>query len=205
MNIKIITVNYGNTTPTELLLDSIYSCKDSLKISISIADNCSSIKSLQELNILKDKSKLNIDIFPNEKNLFYWPAAKKIITSLYDVNKTIPDWTLICNNDITFIDEFVDDDFCLEHDLFVTVKKTTNTGGQVEKSYSAKEVKTELLNGLTNIGNPIIKVIDSNYNNSGQLVLKHKFCGKNLRKDYAMETLKNIYSLIESRMFNQNH
>ncbi len=113
--------------------------------------------------------------------------VNKGIEKIFEVRKI--------HNDVTFIDEFVDDDFCREHDLFVTSQKSTNTSGQVEKDYSAKEVKKELLNGLTNIGNPIIKVIDSNYNNSGQLVLKHKFCGKSLRKDYAMETLKNIHSI----------
>ena len=105
MNIKIITVNFGNSAPTELLIESISSCKKLHNISISIIDNCSSKESLQELNNLRTNSELNIDIFTNKKNLFYWPAAKKMIESLNNLKKSIPDWILICNNDITFMDK----------------------------------------------------------------------------------------------------
>jgi GT2 family glycosyltransferase len=51
-------------------------------------------------------SKIKITIFPNKKNLFYWPAAKKIVSIIRESSKKFPDWILICNNDITFSDKF---------------------------------------------------------------------------------------------------
>ena len=106
MNIKIVTVNFGDIAPTKVLIDSISNCEGVEKISILIADNSSSIISLEKLNKLKDKSKLNIKIFPNKKNLYYWPAVKKIISSLNSSKETDPDWILICNNDITIEDKY---------------------------------------------------------------------------------------------------
>ena len=106
MNIKIITVNFGDTNPTKSLVESISLCSLPKKISISIADNSSTIKSLKKLKKLKSKTKINIEIFSNEKNFYYWPAAKKIISSLCDSKKdTFPNWILICNNDVLFKDK----------------------------------------------------------------------------------------------------
>tara|TARA_B110000014_G_scaffold244246_1_gene215266 strand:+ start:2352 stop:3179 length:828 start_codon:yes stop_codon:yes gene_type:complete len=104
MNIKIITVNFGDITPTKVLIDSISCCEEVDSVSISIADNCSTTTSLEQLNRLSDKSIFNIEIFPNKKNLYYWPAVKKIISSLNPRQETFPDWILICNNDISIKD-----------------------------------------------------------------------------------------------------
>ena len=57
------------------------------------------------------------------------------------------------------------------------------------------EIKNSLLDQLTNLGNPSIKIIDANYQNKGELLLKHEHFGKNLKKDYALETLKNLQKL----------
>ena len=90
-------------------------------------------------------------------------------------------------NDITFLDAFIDDDFCVEHDIYITDKNT--------KVYQASKVKKSLLDSLTNIGNPIIRVNNINHNSKGELFLVHDYRGKNLRKDYAIETIKNIYKI----------
>ena len=100
MNIQVITVNYGETLPTESLLESLSLC-DYKDILVSIADNSATKKSINKLIKIKKNSALNIDIFSNKKNLYYWPAAKKIIST----TKNLPDWILICNNDITFNDK----------------------------------------------------------------------------------------------------
>ena len=45
---------------------------------------------------------------------------------------------------------------------------------------------------LTNFGQPIIAVVDGNYKNRGELLLKHEHNGTDLKQDYTMETLRNI-------------
>ena len=42
----------------------------------------------------------------NEKNLYYWPAVKKVISDLRSSTSKFPDWILICNNDITINDRY---------------------------------------------------------------------------------------------------
>jgi stage V sporulation protein R len=56
-------------------------------------------------------------------------------------------------------------------------------------------VKNKLLQGLTNFGQPIIEVVDGNYENRGELLLAHKHDGQDLKGDYARETLRNLQSL----------
>jgi stage V sporulation protein R len=45
---------------------------------------------------------------------------------------------------------------------------------------------------LTNFGQPFIYVEDGNYNNRGELYLRHRHEGVDLKQDYARDTLRNI-------------
>jgi stage V sporulation protein R len=45
---------------------------------------------------------------------------------------------------------------------------------------------------LTNAGNPFIYVEDANFENRGELLLKHEHQGVDLRADYAKETLRSL-------------
>jgi stage V sporulation protein R len=56
-------------------------------------------------------------------------------------------------------------------------------------------VKQKILAGLTNFGQPVIQVIDGNFENRGELLLEHKHDGGDLRLDYARDTLENIFHL----------
>ena len=104
MNLLIITVNYGNTFPTESLLSSLSKCELTGSIKIAIADNESSKASILSLNKKKNELNLDIEIFSYKKNHYYWPAAKKVLSSFVKKEKHYPDWVLICNNDIVFSD-----------------------------------------------------------------------------------------------------
>ena len=55
-----------------------------------------------------------------------------------------------------------------------------------------KEIKEKLLFRLTNFGQPVIYVEDGNYNNRGELYLRHRYEGVELKMDYARDTLRNI-------------
>ena len=58
-----------------------------------------------------------------------------------------------------------------------------------------QEVKTQLLNALTNHGRPFIFVKDGNYRNRGELYLLHQYEGIELKQDYAQDTLANLQKL----------
>lgn len=96
------------------------------------------------------------------------------------------------HNDITFIDEFFDEDFCNETRLFAVDQDKRNNRYFIS-SRDFKEVKSRLLKQLTNFGNPIINVIDGNFKNRSELLLQHIHEGVDLKSDFAMETLKNLF------------
>jgi len=91
-------------------------------------------------------------------------------------------------NDVTFIDEFLTEDFALEHQLFSFGWSNRNERFEID-SREFKNVKERLLSQLTNFGNPFIFVEDANFENRGELLLVHDHRGVDLRNDYANETL----------------
>ena len=105
MDLWLITVNFVNTKLTKQLIDSLTRIDVSNSLKIGIADNASSSKSVEKLNQIKNNSKLDISIFFYKQNYYYWPAAKKVFTKMRKKYKKLPDWILICNNDVTFPDK----------------------------------------------------------------------------------------------------
>ncbi len=103
-------------------------------------------------------------------------------------------------NDITFIDTFLTQAFCDKHKLF-TYKFNRETGMYeiVDRDY--RRIKAKLLFGLTNFGQPLVTVVDGNYRNRGELLLKHQYEGIGLKQDYAQDTLKNIQSIWRRPVF----
>jgi stage V sporulation protein R len=45
------------------------------------------------------------------------------------------------------------------------------------------------------MGQPFIEVVEANFENKGELYLKHRFDGIELRQDYAKDTLLNVYHI----------
>ena len=70
MSIKIITVNYKDSKPTENLIKSIVNCNISSTLKIVIIDNESTDDSLLSLNMLRKKTNLDIEIIPSIKNSY---------------------------------------------------------------------------------------------------------------------------------------
>lgn len=97
-------------------------------------------------------------------------------------------------NDVTFIDEFLTEDFCVEHKMFV-YKFNKRTGQYEVDTRDFKAIKKKLLFQLTNFGQPIISVVDANHNNRGELLLTHLFEGVEMQPDYMQETMKNMFQL----------
>jgi stage V sporulation protein R len=97
-------------------------------------------------------------------------------------------------NDVTFLDAFLDEEFCREQKLFsYAFNPSTGTYEIVDRDFP--KVKAKLLQGLTNMGSPQVEVVDANTFNRGELTLKHRHEGVDLRIDWAWATLKNIYRL----------
>jgi len=94
-------------------------------------------------------------------------------------------------NDVTFIDNYLTEEFCRRHKMFV-YDFNPKTGLYQISSRSFREIKLKLLFQLTNRGLPFVEVADGNYRNKGELLLKHRYEGVPLRMDYARETLRNV-------------
>lgn len=95
-------------------------------------------------------------------------------------------------NDITFIDAFLTPEFMVDQKLFnFEYNPDTNYYEIVSRDFAA--VKEKLLKQLTNLGQPYITVEDGNYRNRGELYLRHRHDGVDLRMDYARDTLHNLH------------
>lgn len=105
MNLWIITVNFGDPQPTMELVDSLSFLENDCTIKLAIADNLSTKNSLSKLKKLANESIFETKIYPNNKNIYYWPAAIKLISTLKQNLGLYPDWVIVCNNDITFPDK----------------------------------------------------------------------------------------------------
>ncbi len=98
------------------------------------------------------------------------------------------------HNDLTFIDEFLTLDFVREHKFFRFGYNEQSEAYEIE-SREFPKVKQQLLESLTNRGQPIISVVDGNYKNRGELFLEHHYSGVELQLEYARDTLENLYRL----------
>ena len=97
-------------------------------------------------------------------------------------------------NDLTFIDAFLTPEFCLKHNFFAFGYNDQSNYYEII-SREFPKIKQQLLDGLTNHGRPFIYVVDGNYKNRGELYLKHKYQGVELKLDYARDTLANLQRL----------
>jgi len=97
-------------------------------------------------------------------------------------------------NDVTFIDAFLTPEFCMQQKMF-SFRYNRDTDLYEIASREFKEIKEKLLFRLTNFGQPFIYVEDGNYNNRGELYLRHRHEGVDLKIDYARDTLRNLQKL----------
>jgi len=97
-------------------------------------------------------------------------------------------------NDVTFIDEFLTPEFIEEQRLF-TFSHNRNTNLYHIDSREFRAIKEKLLFQLTNFGQPFIYVEDGNHDNRGELYLRHRYEGVELKQDYARDTLRNIQKI----------
>jgi len=98
------------------------------------------------------------------------------------------------HNDVTFLDEFLSQEFVDENDYF-TYEYTQSTGDYRVTSTDYRDVKKKLMLQFTNFGKPTITVGDGNYENRNELLLTHQFNGVVLDMDQARDTLERVFEL----------
>jgi stage V sporulation protein R len=97
-------------------------------------------------------------------------------------------------NDVTFIDEFLTPEFVEKQKLFSFDYNRHNNMYEIS-SRQFRAIKEKLLFQLTNFGQPFIYVEEGNYQNRGELYLRHRHEGVDLRQDYARDTLRNLHKI----------
>jgi len=113
------------------------------------------------------------------------------------------------HNDLSFIDAFLTPEFCIDQKLFTFEWKDRADRWEIV-TRAFKEIKNKLLTMLTNFGQPIIEVIDGNFENRGELLLRHRFSSSGqsppngasngealveLDQAQAQDTLENLFAL----------
>lgn len=93
------------------------------------------------------------------------------------------------SNDVNFIDEFLTPEFVEKHQMY-QFRRDPRTGEVRVVTRDFQRVKQTLLFQLTNMGQPLIYVVDGNYANRGELYLAQKFTGAEVDAAKAAETLK---------------
>jgi stage V sporulation protein R len=95
-------------------------------------------------------------------------------------------------NDIGFIDTFLTEEFAREHKLFTFAYNDYIEQYEIA-SREFQEIKRRMLFQLTNFGQPMIEVVDANFENRGELYLVHRHDQIDLDVPYAEDTLANLY------------
>ena len=98
------------------------------------------------------------------------------------------------HNDVTFLDAFLTPEFIEQEKLFI-YGRDPRTGQTVILDREPASVKQRLLRQFTNMGHPIIEVADDNHENRGELYLRHRHEGTDLREDFARETLRAVHRI----------
>jgi stage V sporulation protein R len=98
------------------------------------------------------------------------------------------------HNDVTFIDEFLSQEFVDEHDYF-TYEYMHASDDYRATSTAAEDVKKKLMLQFTNFGKPTIAVADGNYDNRNELLLEHQYNGVALDIEQAKDTLERVFEL----------
>ena len=98
------------------------------------------------------------------------------------------------HNDVTFIDEFLTDEFVRERNYF-TYEYSHSAEEHRVASVDADDVRRKLLLQFTNFGKPTVVVLDGNFQNRGELLLGHRYNGVALDEESATATLERVFEL----------
>lgn len=98
------------------------------------------------------------------------------------------------HNDITFLDAFLTPEFIEANKLFIYSYNPQTSRYEIT-TRDPKVIKKHLLARMTNMGRPIIEVVDGNFRNRGELMLQHIHNEHDLDSDEAKDTITAIYKI----------
>ncbi len=98
------------------------------------------------------------------------------------------------HSDQSFLDAFLTHEFIERHELYI-FGRDPRTGKRVILDKDPATVKPKLLNQFTNMGQPIIELVDANFENRGELYLRHIYEGTDLREDFARQTIRSLHTI----------
>lgn len=98
--VTLITVNYKNFYYTRNLIESLSILEQFNKMKVIIVDNASTSETKSELERIREKYSDIVKCFYLRENLYYWKGAEYALRKVYPVVEFMPEWIIICNNDI---------------------------------------------------------------------------------------------------------
>jgi stage V sporulation protein R len=98
------------------------------------------------------------------------------------------------HNDVTFLDEFLTQEFVDANDYFTYEYMHSSEDYRVT-STDHEDVKKKLMLQFTNFGKPTVVVADGNYGNRNELLLDHQYNGVSLDLEQAKDTLERVFEL----------
>ncbi len=98
------------------------------------------------------------------------------------------------HNDVTFLDEFLTQEFVDANEYF-TYEYMHSSDDYRVTSTDHEEVKKKLMLQFTNFGKPTIVVADGNHENRNELLLDHQYNGVMLDIEQAKNTLERVFEL----------
>ena len=130
--------------------------------------------------------------------LFDTDRYESVTAAVADVDRTAG-WDRMreireSHNDVTFLDEFLTQEFVDDNDYF-TYEYTHTTRDYRVTSTDYRDVKKKLMLRFTNFGKPTIAVHDANYDNRNELLLAHQYNGVMLDLQQARQTLERVFEL----------
>ncbi|MEF8978849.1 MAG: SpoVR family protein [Haloarculaceae archaeon] len=98
------------------------------------------------------------------------------------------------HNDVTFLDEFLTQEFVDANDYF-TYEYMHSSDDYRVTSTDYEDVKKKLMLQFTNFGKPTVVVADGNYGNRNELLLDHQYNGVMIDIGQAKDTLERVFEL----------
>lgn len=98
------------------------------------------------------------------------------------------------HNDVSFIDALVDEEFARRSNLFLYTRNP-RTGRMEVADREWEPIKEQLLASMAGGGMPQIELVDTDFESRGELLLAHRFDGRELQLEQAGETLKHVARL----------
>jgi GT2 family glycosyltransferase len=97
-----VTVSYRGGDVTGSFVRSLAGQQGVAGCTLTIVDNAASAESTAALRSLAAGFPGRLVVLPQAQNLWYWGGAAAAIAATYPDRAAMPDWLVVCNNDITF-------------------------------------------------------------------------------------------------------